>query len=295
MRYNSEGEELGYVVDPRELYLPFVALAGPRPRRPLSARKNYRSVPTLIFEPSELATVLSAVAVARELGDPELIAACYTARLKLTLDLPEVAGMLGLDTERKSLLSSRDNAAALRELGSALLRRKRVTFTYHAIGSDTTTHRAVEPFGLFLQSGHWYLVGRDVEKAALRNFRVGRMSDVRLNSKAAQSTDFEVPKSFRLSAHATSRKAWELGDGDAEEAIVEFHGNSGAVTASASLGSPVRAAPRQRRFYVRRTDAFARWLLSFGGDARPLSPPALVGEFRRLVMQTLSVYDGASA
>ena len=108
-----------------------------------------------------------------------------------------------------------DVGATLRELGKAMLRLKRVTFDYHTMGRDATAARTVEPFGLFFQSGHWYLAGRDVEKDAVRNFRVGRISDLRPNAKAPQSADFTIPRAFRLSSHARSRKAWELGDGDA--------------------------------------------------------------------------------
>lgn len=295
MRRNSEGEDLGYVVDPRELYLPFIALAGSSTVRARPARSGYRSIPTLTFEPNELEHVLRALDLARQLGDPELAGTCDSARRKLLLDLPNVANGESSLGEGALPIQAEGSGASLRELGSALLRRKRVTFRYHAFGSDETTLRTVEPFGLFLQSGHWYLVARDVEKDAVRNFRVRRISDVKANQKAPQSTDFEVPKRFRLSAYAMSRKAWELGEGESIEAVVEFLGRTGAARAAASLGSAIRGASRHRRFDVRRIDVFARWLLSFGGEARPLSPPALVGAFRSIVMQTLALYDGASA
>jgi proteasome accessory factor B len=161
------------------------------------------------------------------------------------------------------------------------------------MGSDSTTRRTVEPFGLFFQSGHWYLAGRDVEKDAIRNFRAGRISNVEANAKTPQAADFAIPRSFRLSIHAHSRKAWEMGDGDAEEAIVQFRVASGAVKAGASLGRVVRGASGQRRFQVRRMDVFARWLLSFGGDAMPVSPPRLVDALQTIVRQTLAVYEAA--
>jgi proteasome accessory factor B len=244
-----------------------------------------------VFEPDELDAVLRALSLARELGDPHLASQCDSARRKLTLDLPDVAP----SEDDGVIVPRRDgNAETLRELGTAMLRSKRVSFTYHAIGSDTTTERTVEPYGLFLQSGHWYLVGRDVAKDAVRNFRVARIAGARANTSKPQSVDYTIPRGFRLSAHARSRKAWELGDGDAENAIVEFRGANGAVKAAMKLGSPVIGAPRQQRaFQVRRIDVFARWLLSFAGDAVPIAPAQLVDAYREIVRQTLAVYDGA--
>lgn len=175
-------------------------------------------------------------------------------------------------------------------LGDALFRRKRVTFTYHTIGSGTSAERAVEPYGLFFVSGHWYLAARDVAKDELRNFRVSRMRALAVNAARAGSADYEIPASFSLKAHAGSRQAWELGDGDSMDAVVEFTGESGAVAAAKALGQPDDGAASLRRFPVRRLDTFARWLFSFAGDATPVAPAALVEEYASLARRTRAVY-----
>ncbi|MFL5614847.1 MAG: helix-turn-helix transcriptional regulator [Gemmatimonadaceae bacterium] len=293
-RVNTEGEELGYYLDPQDIYLPFIALAGSTKRKALSAKRFYRSVPTLTFEPDELHAVFQCVELAGALGDPLLTAHCESAERKLRRDLPNE--VVTSDDDEAARVAPRESVGGtLRELGKAMLRLKRVSFSYHTMGRDTTARRTVEPFGLFFQSGHWYLAGRDIEKEAIRNFRVSRIGDVQANVKTPQTSDYGIPAGFRLSKHAGSRKAWELGDGDAEVAIVEFHGPSGAVKAASALGAAVRNAARQRRFLVRRVDVFARWLLSFAGDAQPISPPSLVDAFDRIVKQTLAYYEATSA
>ena len=285
----GDEDDQRYVLDPTELYLPFIALAGPQARRARGTKSGYRAIPTLVFEPDELDAVLRALALARELGDSHLASQCDSARRKLTLDLPDVSPSV----DDEVVVPRRDgNVETLRELGSAMLRSKRVSFTYRAIGSDTTTERVVEPYGLFLQSGHWYLVGRDIAKNAVRNFRVARITGARANTSKPQSVDYTIPRGFRLSTHARSRKAWELGDGDAEEAIVEFRGTSGAAKAAMKLGAPIAGAPKQQRqFQVRRVDVFARWLLSFAGDAVPVAPALLVDAYHEIVRQTLAIYE----
>jgi predicted DNA-binding transcriptional regulator YafY len=260
--------------------------------RRTSTRAGYRAIPTLTFEPEELAAVLASGQLARKLDDPLLTSHFESAVRKLTFDLHLTAAPSPEDDEVITNPHRDGGGAQLRQLGTALLRLKRVTFAYHTMSSDRTAKRTVEPYGLFLQSGHWYLAARDVEHDVVRNFRVSRMSDVAVNAKKPQSTDYAIPRSFRPTKHARSRKAWELGDGDVEEATVKFVGSKGAVRAAASLGHPVRGAPGQRRFQVRRADVFVRWLLSFAGDAVPLAPPRLVEAYRDLVRETLAVYDG---
>ena len=93
--------------------------------------------------------------------------------------------------------------------------------------------------------------------------------------------------------HARSRQAWELGDDDVIEAIVELRGQSGAARAAANLGASVDDEPVHRRFTVRRANVFARWLMSFGGELVPLSPPRLVAELKSEIDRTLAVYGEA--
>jgi hypothetical protein len=95
----------------------------------------------------------------------------------------------------------------------------------------------------------------------------------------------------------------ELGDGDAEPALVAFAGDTGAVHAAAPSASRGRRRAAGRRGRRRAApalprappDAFARWLLTFGGDARPVAPASLVDGWRDLARRTRAVYAGGSA
>ena len=77
---------------------------------------------------------------------------------------------------------------------------------------------------------------------------------------------------------------------DATTAIVEFLATTGATRAALELGRPVESNENHREFEVRRPDAFARWLLSFGGDARPIAPKELRAEYERVAAATLERY-----
>jgi proteasome accessory factor B len=93
-------------------------------------------------------------------------------------------------------------APALATLFEAFLTRAVVRFTHR----DRV--RTVEPWGLTSKRGHWYLVGFDRDRDAVRAFRADRIEgDVELGEHDA----FETPPDFRPDDHVESR-AWLLGD-----------------------------------------------------------------------------------
>ena len=152
------------------------------------------------------------------------------------------------------------------------------------------TRRKVEPYGLVFLGGHWYLVARDQAHEQLRSFRVNRITRVVPNRGRPQTADYEIPAGFHLDEHARSRHAWSLGDEAVITAVVDFRRLTGATRAASKLGHAVRGSSNLRRFDVRRPDAFARWLLSLGGDAVPTEPPTLVDRFCRIARLTLARY-----
>jgi proteasome accessory factor B len=289
----ATGETTGYRLLARNFYLPYLTLHAEEARaEPHTVDADgYRGLPRLAFEPDELAAVVEAGRRAERLGDADLAEHARSALRKLAVDLPLDAVR---DDEARVLYDAeRADPALLEALDEALARRKRVRFTYAAIGSGTTAERAVEPYGLFFLGRHWYLAAPEVDSATVKNWRLSRMREVVPNRLRPGSPDYVVPATFRLREHARSRRAWELGDGGQLEAIVDFPGTTGAAAAAARLGEAVPESDRLRRFRVRRLDAFVRWLLALGPAARPVAPDALVEEHRRQVAATLALYpDG---
>ena len=284
-------EESAYRLRTKDFYLPYLGIVSARGlAMPAKVdRYGYRSLATLAFSSDELEAIVEGARRVAQVGDPLLAEEARSAIRKLAFDLPLGAADLPGDTLIARPRPSSD-PKLLATLGDALFRRKRVTFTYRAMQSDAATERSVEPYGLFFVSGHWYLAARDTEKDALRNFRVSRIAALRVNSARAGTTDYEIPRSFSLREHSASRQAWEIGDGDTFDAVVEFTGTSCAATAAAALGEVENGDETRRRYRVRRRDSFARWILSLAGEARPVSPETLVNEYASLVERTREVY-----
>lgn len=292
----AEGDpESAYRLRSADFYLPYLSTITPRGR--VGARETdrygYRSLARLTFEPDELVAVEEASRRARELGDPTLAADAESAMRKLAFDLP-------IDPEatpaNEHLVPPRVRVdpALLETIGDALVHRKRITFQYASMNSRTVSEREVEPYGLFFLNGHWYLAARQTDGELVRNFRVSRMRDIAVNGRLA-TPDYQIPRWFDLREHGRSRQAWELGDGDVTEVVVEFRGRSGAAVAGAQLGTPHGGDPDRRTFRVRRMDAFSRWLLSFGGEAIPVDPPELVALFAEQIQATRGLYADVGA
>src|SRR6185437_13258675 len=113
-------------------------------------------LPDLELEPDEQVALHLAVAGVH-LGDPS----GRDALLKL--------GAAGLGDVRP--IASLVPPAALIELYEAVRTRAEATFTYRG------TARRIAAVGLWFRFGHWYLVAWDLDRSAVRTFRVDRIED----------------------------------------------------------------------------------------------------------------------
>ncbi len=169
-------------------------------------------------------------------------------------------------------------------LVDGLIRRKRVAFRYHGIRRAETTDRSLEPYGLFVRFGRWYLAGREVARADVRVFRADRMEDVGVNPREPNTPDFEVPGDFDLAALA-GRRPWELDRGEARpvEVRLRFPFPASRLAARNRLGEAVGECAdgsQVRSLTVGDTESLVRWVLGLGGDAEIVSPDRLVRELR---------------
>jgi predicted DNA-binding transcriptional regulator YafY len=282
-----------YRLRPADFYLPYLSIvANDAPRRATGRldKDGYRSVKALAFEPDELAAIADAAARVRQVGNGLLLEHAATGLRKLAFDLPQVE-----EASEQPLVigGERINRAVFPILNQALIGRKTLTFSYHSIGRNATEPRSVEPFGLFLLNSHWYLAARDRNGTVVKNFRVSRIRDASVNEARPQTSDFDVPSTFNLRDHAQSRQAWEIGDDDALEVIVEFLAPTGAALPALALGTSVPEHDNRRAFRVRSLDRFVRWTMSFSGAARPVSPPRFVEAYQTAVREVLSIYQSA--
>lgn len=167
--------------------------------------------------------------------------------------------------------------SALAELRTALAARAVVSFTYRGV------RRRLDPYGLLLRRGFWYVIGRDHQHDELRTYRVDRIEG---SVSAGEPAGFERPVDFdpRAQFPADPRR---LGEGDEPEwAVVAIYGPVAAVvrreagedaidTEPRADGSPGANADLVLRVPCANVAAFRSWVLGLGPAAEVLEPPEM--------------------
>jgi proteasome accessory factor B len=138
-----------------------------------------------------------------------------------------------LHGEAEAPIASLPLVPSLATLFEAFRCRAPVSFEYRG------EQRTVEPWGLTSKRGHWYMVGYDRSRGAVRSFRADRVAgDVTLGEPEA----FAAPADFRPDDHIEDRP-WLFGDG--EPVVVDLLVDAGHVDgALAALGSDATVDPR---------------------------------------------------
>lgn len=226
------------------------------------------------FTPEEEATL--GVAAAALASDPAFPFA-EDLRLALAKALPEVDAACALPVAGS--LADEDPATQggfASTLAHAAAARKRVVFGYtNARGEQSS--RGVEPLGLFLREGRWYLVGRDASRGDVRTFAVARMQDLHVNEARPKSPDFEVPERFDVSSFVLL--PFQYGEGAEAEAVVRLAPEA-AFRVDVLTGGVGEVEGDTWRVPYRNADALLRWLVANGPGLSPVSPPELVARLR---------------
>jgi len=232
--------------------------------------------------PSEAETLLLAglPGPAAQLGLSDQLQA---ARLKLMAALPagtapsaeRIASRFHLDPA--GWFRTPDPLPALQPVAQAVWAGVLVDIRYRPLGEDARSRR-VEPLGLVLKGGVWYLV-------ALGGKRVLTYRVAGIESAEVTETPFERPDGFDLAEHwAKSSRDYELGyyRGQAQVRLsprgvrlLAPLGPHVVAAAKASAGPPDAQGWVACTLPIESLDDGVREVLRLGPDAEVLGPPAL--------------------
>lgn len=233
--------------------------------------KDRYYLPQLDLEPDELAALR--IATEAVLGSTE---EAESGWLKLSVDAevaphggPRVRWGADLDADQPTL----------GVLYEAQLDRRPVRFTYR-VASGEESVREVEPYGLINRRGHWYLVGRDVDRSAERSFRLSR---VRGTVEVLEGS-YDVPSGFKAESHLPA-DAWEIGE-EPVEAVLRFDRSMRWWIEQNLPDLHQSEAPEGSldvTLTVANVDALVSWALGFGERIEILAPE----EARRRLLKRL--------
>ncbi len=178
----------------------------------------------------------------------------------------------GLANDAVAPIASLPIAPALATLFEAFRNRAVVTFSYRG------QTRTVEPWGLSSTRGHWYVVGFDRDRQAIRAFRADRVEG---DVEAGPPDAFDAPAGFRPDDHIESR-SWLLGDepplvvqltvDDARrDAMLAELGSDAAIVGDRDGATVIELVVTNRA-------AFRALVLGFGPHAEVLAPAEMRAE-----------------
>lgn len=238
---------------------------------------------------------------ATELG---LGRAAVSARLKMVASLPSpwreqadrVAERLHVDPV--DWYRDRDAPACLREIADAVWNARRITVRYRSWRS--ASRRELEPLGLVLKAGAWYLVAREAGHDGPRHFRVAGVQDV-----IAIGSSFRRPRHFDLARYwheATARFEAELRPLQARLRVspraMTWLLNDLRPHVAVAVGAAVpggRDGWHEVLLPVESIEHGARQMLALGAEAEVLAPPELREQVVRLIADVQRRYAAPPA
>ena len=162
---------------------------------------GYR-LPPLMLTDDEAAAVVIGLLAAERLGHP--VAGISTALAKIQRVLPatlseRVAALrqtLDFTQHQRKPAVAADTGTVL-TLATAASQHQRVRLRYRS-HAEQDSERDLDPYGLVLHSGRWYVTGRDGKSGELRTFRVDRVREALLSG-----VSFDPPADFDPVQHVT--------------------------------------------------------------------------------------------
>jgi predicted DNA-binding transcriptional regulator YafY len=164
----------------------------------------------------------------------------------------------------------------LGKLEAAISKQRTVKFSYWSISRDVLSERLVNPYGLLSDNGLWYVVGLDLDRDAIRTFRVSRIrSDIRFATR--KERDFRIPPDFDIDDYR-GRAPWQIGP-TAGEARIRI-GRDTAWWVERAFGQAGRLDDGIFTTHYSSLRLLAGWILRQDGRAVPLEPAELRDEVR---------------
>jgi predicted DNA-binding transcriptional regulator YafY len=178
--------------------------------------------------------------------------------------------------------------AHLGPVATAVWEERRLEIVYHHVDADEEARRVLDPLGLVLKAGVWYLVAR--RDGETRTYRVSRIRSARaLPEEAARPPDFDLARYW-----AESVTSFEVG---ATRVTVTLDATERAIAVLRHRGYETAAVgPNGDGAVVRTSVSFddlevaARELMALGGTAEIIDPVELRDKVLTTARDVVAVY-----
>jgi predicted DNA-binding transcriptional regulator YafY len=218
-------------------------------------------------------------AAAAELGLGTVLAA---AQLKLHAALPtaqagKVAERFYLDVP--GWHRGIESLPRLSEVADAVWQNRRIKMTYER-WDGSVVERGLEPLGVILKAGNWYLAGR--REGHDRTYRISRITQLELGEEFERPADFDLTEYWREWSEQFERRMYPriavVRLSPRARALVPFYlgaVGAGALRQAERDGEPDADGWLRVELPIEPHDAALGELLRFGPELRVIDPPEL--------------------
>lgn len=187
--------------------------------------------------------------------------------------------------------SPEEQGASAAALIDAANRRKRVSFGY-TNSKGEKKHHENEPYGLFLNDGRWYLVGRDVDLDEPRTYAIARMEDLAVNLASPKTPDFERPQDFDVVHYI--KLPFQYGPKSQQiDAVLKFSPDTAWRARALSHGrGRLESDGESVVWHVgsRSAEGLLRWVVENGPGISVEGPPELAERLRQAMAQVEALH-----
>jgi proteasome accessory factor B len=170
-----------------------------------------------------------------------------------------------LDFEFRMKYRFENPSELLEQISKAILQKSRISFAYDSASLKT---RHLEPYRIVFWNSYWYLIGMDIDRKAIRLFKLSRFQgSVEISKK---KNEFNIPTDFDVSQHLPKEDVEII-----RTAVVEIRKDSGALfrRRGKQIAEGVEFDTYEIDYENER--AFLREILWHGENIRLVEPQAL--------------------
>ena len=180
------------------------------------------------------------------------------------------------------------------KLHNAVQHRKVIRFKYERynvykeiVEGNDGNYYEVEPYGVVWNNGFYYLVGFNLSRKEIINYRIDRMRRVE-----EQDESF-TREYFNLAEHIN--KCFNMYPGTVSHIEIKF--DKHLINAIIDrFGKDVNIKVAEDGNFILKTDAainegLVRWILNWGSDAKVLYPPMLIKEVKKEIEKMSDIYN----
>ena len=241
------------------------------------------TIPPLMFTPRELGTVIVGLSFVKSQIDQTLVADAEDVELKINNMLPSELKEFMQGVSDKTIVDPNYINKTDKKKGgnwfaiyNAIAERLIIEFRYQSSGGKEQTNRKMDPYLMVHYSDHWNVIGYDHLRNAPRNFRLNRMSNVKV-----------LNESFKSEANYSNEELLYHLDGQIKT-IEIFVANSSLEEFIQSLPAKIEsikdaAGGKNIRFNFDNMDFINEWLIRFTDKIKILSPEILKVKRRELL------------